>query len=218
MGIRFYCPDCGRKLNIKEFLAGKLGICPYCDARVRIPLVSQLPEGAPKYRPVGATVSVATSAMVAEPDHADQPASQMAPAWSDPIAENPDALWYVRIPSGDEFGPARGEIMRRWLNEGRVGPDSLVWREGWTDWKLAGPVFPELTSHAFRVQTAPVTARLAEAPQASSPVRPQLNPTSVATAAEMRRATARRKSLVPVIGLGLLIIALLVVTVVVLTR
>ena len=34
--------------------------------------------------------------------------------------------------------------MRRWLEEGRVSADSLVWREGWPDWKPAGPVFPSL--------------------------------------------------------------------------
>jgi hypothetical protein len=34
--------------------------------------------------------------------------------------------------------------MRRWLDEGRVSSDSLVWREGWPDWKAAGPVFPSL--------------------------------------------------------------------------
>jgi hypothetical protein len=34
--------------------------------------------------------------------------------------------------------------MRRWLGEGRVSADALVWREGWPDWKTAGPVFPSL--------------------------------------------------------------------------
>jgi hypothetical protein len=35
--------------------------------------------------------------------------------------------------------------MRRWLNEGRVSADALVWREGWPDWKSAGPIlFPSL--------------------------------------------------------------------------
>jgi hypothetical protein len=34
--------------------------------------------------------------------------------------------------------------MRSWLNEGRVGPDSLVWREGWEDWREADGVFPSL--------------------------------------------------------------------------
>ena len=39
MGIRFLCPN-GHRLNVKEFLAGKRGICPECDARFLVPLES----------------------------------------------------------------------------------------------------------------------------------------------------------------------------------
>ncbi len=63
---------------------------------------------------------------------------------ADPIGEAPEAVWYVRPPSGGQYGPADGEIMRRWLDEGRVGADSLVWREGWPDWKTATSVFASL--------------------------------------------------------------------------
>jgi hypothetical protein len=73
------------------------------------------------------------------------PAAAPAPtaygAASDPIAEAPNAVWYVRPPSGGQFGPAGGDVMRRWITEGRVGVDSLVWREGWADWRPAGPLF-----------------------------------------------------------------------------
>jgi hypothetical protein len=34
--------------------------------------------------------------------------------------------------------------MRKWLTEGRVTSDSLVWREGWADWLPATEVFPSL--------------------------------------------------------------------------
>ena len=36
MGIRFNCPN-GHKLNVKEFLAGKRGVCPQCGAKFVIP-------------------------------------------------------------------------------------------------------------------------------------------------------------------------------------
>lgn len=36
MGIRFNCPN-GHKLNVKEFLAGKRGVCPECGAKFVIP-------------------------------------------------------------------------------------------------------------------------------------------------------------------------------------
>jgi hypothetical protein len=67
-------------------------------------------------------------------------------AVADPIAEAPAASWYVRPPSGVQYGPARGDVMRKWIAEGRVSSDSLVWREGWADWKNAGQLFPNLAS------------------------------------------------------------------------
>jgi hypothetical protein len=65
---------------------------------------------------------------------------------ADPISEAPAATWYVRPPAGSQYGPARGDVMRKWIAEGRVSGDSLVWREGWTDWRNAGQVFPNLTA------------------------------------------------------------------------
>ena len=42
MGIRFFCPN-GHKLNVKEFQAGRRGICPFCGARIQIPTQSTRP-------------------------------------------------------------------------------------------------------------------------------------------------------------------------------
>jgi hypothetical protein len=81
------------------------------------------------------------------------------PGTVDAIAENPLATWFVRPPSGGQFGPARGEVMRKWLTEGRVTADSLVWREGWIDWLTATEVFPQLSKNAqspFGLTTASV--------------------------------------------------------------
>ncbi|NIP86001.1 MAG: DUF4339 domain-containing protein [Planctomycetales bacterium] len=69
-------------------------------------------------------------------------ASPAVPA-EDPIAAAPQAVWYVRPASGGEYGPAEADVMRKWLAEGRVGVDSLVWREGWPDWRLASATFPK---------------------------------------------------------------------------
>ncbi len=63
---------------------------------------------------------------------------------ADPLVEDPQAVWYVRPPSGGQFGPADADVMRTWIKEGRVTADSLVWREGWRDWTEAVSVFPKL--------------------------------------------------------------------------
>jgi hypothetical protein len=41
MGIRFNCPN-GHKLNVKEFLAGKRGVCPQCAAKFIIPMPGEV--------------------------------------------------------------------------------------------------------------------------------------------------------------------------------
>ncbi len=63
---------------------------------------------------------------------------------ADPLSEAGDVVWYVRPPSGGQYGPATGKLMRQWLAEGRISPDTLVWREGWRDWQQASAVFRQL--------------------------------------------------------------------------
>jgi hypothetical protein len=187
MGIRFHCPHCSRKLNVKNFLAGKRGICPYCDAGLDIPLESEVGNGKARHPTESIEVQTVDSALAAAQAFAEpltiggsssqtvvenktassenangaKPAEPVAkspapgpvkpdpakpePARPDPIDENPEAVWYVRPPSGGQFGPAKGDVMRKWLAEGRVSPDALVWREGWADWQEAEPVFPSLS-------------------------------------------------------------------------
>jgi hypothetical protein len=48
--------------------------------------------------------------------------------------------------AASQYGPAVGEEFRNWIKEGRVTGDTLVWRQDWAEWKLAGAVFPELQS------------------------------------------------------------------------
>lgn len=228
MGIRFYCPDCGRRLNIKAFLAGKRGICPHCDSRVQIPMESQLPTEAPKYRPTSegtaeSPVAAATIATV-DSDSNDAVESQRTVAASidatpsDPIADAPDCVWYVRPSGGGQYGPARGDVMRRWLSEGRVSADSMVWQEGWADWKLAGPVFPSLESVPATATATPVIETTVKSAPSFLVPEDEEQDISKPVAAPERRVAARKKSIAPLIILGLLIVVLLVVTVIILQR
>jgi hypothetical protein len=66
---------------------------------------------------------------------------------TDPFIAAGDVVWYVRPPSGGQYGPATSNIVRQWLAEGRIGPNSLVWREGWRDWQQASEVFHQLRSN-----------------------------------------------------------------------
>jgi hypothetical protein len=150
MGIRFYCPN-GHKLNVKDFQAGRNGLCPVCGTAMQIPRESTRPSSrdAEKRSRRGQT-GVATDVAVAPAPVAPPVAtSSSAPAATrgaaDPSVEAGDVVWYVRPSAGGQFGPAAAEVMRTWLGEGRVGSDALVWREGWRDWREAGHVFPQLS-------------------------------------------------------------------------
>jgi hypothetical protein len=89
----------------------------------------------------------------------------LPPTVADPIAEAPMAIWYVRPPAGGQYGPARGDVMRKWVGEGRVTSDSLVWREGWPDWRPANKVFPDLGSKsASSSEIGPIVAETTRRP------------------------------------------------------
>lgn len=186
MGIRFYCPN-GHKLHVKEFQAGRRGVCPYCGVDVDIPLTSTresskgksahkrsdeedvnlnaiAPNAAPdalnsvnynhaiadpaegasftsarQDREIELSAPIERNVVIPEPTPA---ASAPKP---DPFAEAPTALWYVRPAAGGQYGPATAEIMKTWLDEGRISDDSMVWREGWDNWKNAADVFEQIT-------------------------------------------------------------------------
>lgn len=187
MGIRFVCPN-GHRLNVKTFLAGRRGICPFCGAKFTIPLESTATPGGDPLGAPGTSPDVAPQELAAavpssdfERDlecHVEQSAGTDLPGQSavedlsppppptappspspmaDPLAEAPTAVWYVRPPSGGRFGPAQPDLMRTWLDEGRIGPDSLVWREGWADWREAASVFSAIFS-ASNLPAAPPVA------------------------------------------------------------
>lgn len=142
MGIRFYCPQCDQRIHVKETLAGKRAFCPHCDAGIEIPKES---KSASKQKEVE-TVRTGDSTILnqqVELNDVETDEGVKVPE-SDPIREDPDLVWFVRPTNGGQYGPAPGETMRKWLQEGRVESDSFVWREGWEEWRVASEVFIEL--------------------------------------------------------------------------
>jgi hypothetical protein len=65
--------------------------------------------------------------------------------------------WYVRPPSGGQYGPATRDEVERWQLEGRIPPESFVWREGWSDWRTAAeelaPASPDAIVRAMEPAT-----------------------------------------------------------------
>ena len=111
MGIRFLCPN-GHRLNVKADLAGKRASCPECGVKLTIPASTILAARA------GSVVAPAPAIVVDRPPP-------------------PSAAWYLRTTVGEQLGPATEAQFCTWISAGRVTADAHVWRDGWTEWKLA---------------------------------------------------------------------------------
>jgi hypothetical protein len=231
MGIKFYCPN-GHKLHVKAFLSGKKAICPKCGARVVVP--SAVPEAAAAE--LGSSLAASTGetleaalvddaleSMSSLPAEMPEVASQSAA--SDPIQEAPSAVWYVRPAAGGQFGPASGEIMRSWLRDGRVGANSLVWRDGWSEWRSAADAFPQLASQLAPpgeqrpngMPPLPASLPLGQVVEGVAAVPPSINqPAAMPPLAHASRRRRRKNDLRLILSAGLAVLSLILVIVLVL--
>ena len=224
MGIRFACHVCDKQLNIKQELAGRRGVCPACSSKFRIPL-----EDAPRSTPIESEVRV--SAAAAEPaargatglkdlagpqitSRLGENSGNPNPAESPDVSsislldDEDDATWYVRPPSGGQYGPATGTVLREWIKEGRVASTALLWRDGWPQWRDASEALPELALHLPQGNTAPAN------PTASGALSPVQTPPSAQppelSGQPVVGAQRRERSLRSVFLIGLLSMVALV--------
>lgn len=160
MGIRFHCPHCKRGLNIKQEMAGKKGACPSCNKVLLVPTESKKVESSSlvlgssieandSSLSSGGKIQNAGKSITARKNDPLQKKSMTQPGpaqseFDDPLLEDPDAVWFVRPPEGGQYGPAKAELLKQWIDEERVGIESFVWREGWADWLPANRVFKQL--------------------------------------------------------------------------
>ncbi len=144
------------------------------------------------------------------------PSALVRPAVVDPLAEAPEASWYVRPPSGGQYGPAKPPTMRDWLAQGRITADSLVWREGWPDWKLAGATFPSLGA-VGPVAGGPAAAQAVAGPMPASAAATDdpfavLGPGSPSTALSTARRSRRSGNSARVMAIAVLCLALVILS------
>jgi hypothetical protein len=183
-GKKGVCPKCGTKFRIPTASEPGMGDSDLEDSEASAavakpgngkPALAASVGGGGAPAPGTSVASVAVQPAKSK-SASHEPRAGMAAAVAetaaanDPIAQNPAAIWYVRPPTGGQYGPARGEIMRKWLSEGRVSSDSLVWREGWPEWQTAGKLFPHLQAAGAGAMGASVgpTSSVDVAPRASS--------------------------------------------------
>jgi len=204
--------------------AAKGSASPVVPAAKQAPQVASPAAAAPQ--PVTAVVLQPASVPVNTPSAVPMvPATPAAPSsGTDPFAEAPLANWYVRSPAGGQYGPAKGDVMRKWIAEGRVSADSLVWREGFPEWRVASDVFPTLGRSAMAaIAVASSPAAVASAPMAAVPSAAAPDPAPAAAARSLQRYAARKQTsnffgLVAFFGLIVLCLGLVIVLAVLLSR
>ena len=135
MGIRFICPNCDKKLNVKSHLAGKRGICPDCATRIRIPS---------KPSAVSAEEKQASQSYQVAEQAEDKPRVPLSIKRC--LSEKPDLNWYIRPSGGDEYGPADNDLLLAWVNENRIGADTELRRDDWLKWKPACDIFIDFSA------------------------------------------------------------------------
>jgi hypothetical protein len=135
----------------------------------------------------------------------------MAPVGPDVIAQAPHAAWHICSAMGEKYGPVPAETLRQWIAERRVLSDSLVWREGWTDWQRADTLFPELAAIPPAAMAPPVAIPVDAVPTAGEFPTPEA-PAAFAPVARrpLRRAAGRRANNTHLFILIMLILSVLV--------
>ncbi len=172
-------------------------------------------------------VEAASNGRAADEVPAEVLAGAAAPSQAEPadlgsldaLTSDAEATWYVRPPSGGQYGPATGEVLQQWIKEGRVASTALLWREGWPRWREATETFPELAgrlpssespSVQFGQPSANDSGRAPTTPhQRAQPLSGEADPGAI----RRERSTSRTMPIVVLTAVALLLVTLLVLAI-----
>lgn len=168
-GKRGKCPECGQLFRI-PLQDATYSLAIDDDRATSVPNTAVASPTAKGGAVRGSSSNVTASQVLAKPKEAIQATGPIAkshkavtkpstskpkdaPPASPPVSiklrpkafqEAAGARWYVRPPSGGEYGPASEDLLTVWIEEKRVSGDSLLWREGQPQWLAAEQLLPEL--------------------------------------------------------------------------
>lgn len=63
-------------------------------------------------------------------------------------------MWHVYTPQGQQYGPLNKQTLDAWVAEGRIRPDWYLCQAGWSEWKLARDLYPQLGGGGVAVASA----------------------------------------------------------------
>ncbi len=135
MPVITQCPNCRKKLQAPDNRVGTTAKCPQCRTPFQIQPVSTGPAGRSESNVAGRS---------SRPSAAAQPVA--TPISSQPAAPQPTQpdVWYVQTSDGTDYGPVSHADLAQWILEERIDSDCQLLQEGWSQWKWADDVFPQL--------------------------------------------------------------------------
>ena len=112
------CPHCSQDIDLGEVSAGTSVQCPICG---------------------GGFIVGASSRPTSAPTPPPEQNMQQGP---DGLQMAAPSLWHVVTPDGQRFGPVGESEVIAWIQEGRIGVDARVWRNGLSDWVFIDETLP----------------------------------------------------------------------------
>ncbi len=236
-GKRGICPKCGARFEIPvsgteeppgqgpEVVSEVVRtVPPSAELRATVaddePSPGSPPAGVPT---AGSAPPAKRSSWYWELPNSGTPAAQPAAALGQAAfaARGGDEPWFLKIPSGEQFGPASTETLHGWLADGRVPVDGQIWRPSWPAWRLASEVFGRPAPDTLPAMSAAgntLADNSGERPQVIhvEPHRTASSATSQLWSDSLRRR--RQQSLLILSGLTATALLLLVVLLVILLR
>jgi len=85
------------------------------------------------------------------------PSGPSPPAASGALPQTTSASWYASLANGTTVGPMSAAAVLRGLEQGQFSIDSLVWRDGWSQWQPLGSVLSQMNPPAQPVGAAAIS-------------------------------------------------------------
>src|SRR5262249_54511770 len=140
-------------------------------------------------------------------DASGQPSGEpLLPSSAAPSAMPQNAAWYASLPGGTTVGPMSAAAVVQGLQQGQFALDSLVWRDGWTQWQPLAAVLAQLNPSGSIAAPSGKNDPLADALNSR---RPSDSSSYVHGRRRTRNETRSRVSLI-LMGLVIILFALMV--------
>jgi hypothetical protein len=249
-GKRARCPHCKESMQIplestlvkeksavadtRDSPAAGKSVADTADAKPKSEIRSDVHMASAKQASKHETADLPATAETAKQEMVATPPVNPAPLVDehDPFAEAPNALWYVAPPQGGQYGPADNKMLQSWIEEGRVSSDSMIWREGWPDWRSATTVMrlpsssppppapTTSTQSPGKNEAQPAKGDVHHATHSESSVKSEKSASKYDALPSMRYQRARNRSrtlgIILIASLGIISIVLVVVLIIVL--